>query len=339
MAFKSLKNHISNLATPFLANVANNFVSKQGAKDAGKHAAQLKMKSPFNIDNAPSAKLVENPLSFSPVQYPLDLGNEQLGHYIIFESGFLGYSPQTSGLVSTAGRQKKKTVNSKLSDKSITTSAIAIYMPPSIKVSYVQNYDPESAGIAGDLEAMKQTLPADNSSEQIKAFLGGAAGIAIKQGKKLVGEAVSLAGAGDPIRFLQKRSGSALNPREEQFYNAPDFRSFSYTFDFWPRNPKEGEAVKDIIQIFKYNSSPGKKGAAGALFEIPNYFKISYMYNNEVNPNLNLISACYCTGVEVDYAPDGQPSFFPDGSPVHTKLTVNFVEDRILTKDDIIQGA
>ena len=63
------------------------------------------------------------------------------------------------------------------------------------------------------------------------------------------------------------------------------------------------------------------------------------MYNNQVNPNLNLISACYCTGVEVDYAPDGQPSFFPDGSPVHTKLTVNFTEDRILTKDDIIQGA
>ena len=339
MAFKSLKNHISNLATPFLANVANNFVSKQGAKDAGKLAASLKQKSPFNIDQAPSAKLVQNPLSFSPVQYPLDLGNEQLGHYIIFESGFLGYSPQTSPLISAAGRQKKKRVNSKLSDKSITTAAIAIYMPPSIKVSYSQTYDTDTAGIAGDLEAMKQALPADNSAEQIKAFLGGAAGIAIRQGKKLVGEAVSLAGAGDPIRFLQKRTGTALNPRNEQFYDSPDFRNFSYTFDFWPRNAKEAEAVKDIITIFKYNSSPGKKGDSGALFEIPNYFRISYMYNNQVNPNLNLISACYCTGVEVDYAPDGQPSFFPDGSPVHTKLTVNFTEDRILTKDDIIQGA
>ena len=340
MAFKSLKNHISNLATPFLANVANNFVSKQGAKDAGKVAASLKQKSPFNIDQAPSAKLVQNPLSFSPVQYPLDLGNEQLGHYIIFESGFLGYSPQISPLISAAGRQKKKKVNSKLSDKSITTAAIAIYMPPSIKVSYSQTYDTDTAGIAGDFEAMReQAINADSSAEQIKAFLGGSAGIAIRQGKKLVGEAVSLAGAGDPIRFLQKRTGTALNPRNEQFYDSPDFRNFSYTFDFWPRNAKEAEAVKDIITIFKYNSSPGKKGDSGALFEIPNYFRISYMYNNQVNPNLNLISACYCTGVEVDYAPDGQPSFFPDGSPVHTKLTVNFTEDRILTKDDIIQGA
>ena len=35
----------------------------------------------------------------------------------LFESGFLGYSPQTSPLISAAGRQKKKRVNSKLSDK------------------------------------------------------------------------------------------------------------------------------------------------------------------------------------------------------------------------------
>ena len=91
--------------------------------------------------------------------------------------------------------------------------------------------------------------------------------------------------------------------------------------------------------IFKYNSSPGKADAAGSQFNIPNYFKISYMHRGDVNTNLNLISACYCTGVSVDYAPDGQPSFFDDGSPVHTKLTVEFVEDRILTKSDIEAGA
>ena len=337
MAFKSLRNHIGSLITPFIADA---IAGKSDAKSAGKVAAQLRKKGPFEIDDAVNSQLVENPLSFNPVQYPLDLGNNGLGHYIVFESGFLGYSPQTSGLLGNANRKPERKVISKLPNRSITTSAIALYMPNSIKAGYKQNFDPEEAGIAGDLEALGASVPSGAASaDQIKAFLGGTAGIAIRQGKKLVGEAVSLAGAGDPIRFLQKRSGTALNPRNEQFYDSPDFRSFSYSFDFWPRNAKEAEAVKDIITIFKYNSSPGKKGDSGALFEIPNYFRISYMYNNQVNPNLNLISACYCTGVEVDYAPDGQPSFFPDGSPVHTKLTVNFTEDRILTKDDIIQGA
>ena len=337
MAFKSLRNHIGSLITPFIADA---IAGKTDAKSAGKVAAKLRKKGPFEIDDAVNSKLTENPLSFNPVQYPLDLGNNGLGHYIVFESGFLGYSPQTSGLLGNANRKPETKVISKLPNRSITTSAIALYMPNSIKAGYKQNFDPEEAGIAGDLEALGASVPSGAaSSDQIKAFLGGTAGIAIKEGKKLVGELVSLAGAGDPIRFLQKRSGLALNPRNEQFYNSPDFRTFTYDFDFWPRNKKEAKAVQDIILIFKYNSSPGKADAAGSQFNIPNYFKISYMHRGDVNTNLNLISACYCTGVSVDYAPDGQPSFFDDGSPVHTKLTVEFVEDRILTKSDIEAGA
>ena len=352
MPFNKLRNSLSNLTTPFLANAFNNFASKNGAKDAGKVAAQLRKKGPFDIQDAPSAKLIENPLSFNPVQYPLDLGNNGQGHYILFESGFVGYSPQTSGMLDTGGRQKKQKVTSKLSDKSITTAAIAIYMPNSIKASYQQSYEEDTAGIAGDLEGIKGSIDrlsasaggppgasTNMSAAQIKAALSGASGMAIRQGKKLVGELVSMAGAGDPVRFLQKRSGNALNPRNEQFYDSPEFRSFSYTFDFWPRNMKEAKAVQDIITIFKYNSSPGKKGEAGAIFELPNYFRISYMNRGEVNSNLNLISACYCQSVDVDYAPDGEPRFFDDGQPVHTRLSVSFIEDRILTKDDIIQGA
>ena len=350
MPFSKLRNSLSNLATPFLANAVSNFAQKQGAKDAGKVAAQLRKKGPFDIDEAPSSKLIENPLSFNPVQYPLDLGDNGQGHYILFESGFVGYSPQTSGLLDTGGRQKRQKVTSKLSDKSITTAAIAIYMPNNIKVGYQQNYEEDTAGIAGDLEAIKGSVDAlsnagggppgtSMTSAQIKAALSGATGMAIRQGKKMVGELVSMAGAGDPVRFLQKRSGNALNPRNEQFYDSPQFRSFSYTFDFWPRNMKEAKAVSDIITIFKYNSAPGLKGDAGAIFELPNYFKISYMNRGEVNPHLNLISACYCQGVDVDYAPDGEPRFFEDGQPVHTRLSVSFVEDRIITKKDIVEGA
>ena len=350
MPFSKLRNSLSNLTTPFLANALNNFAQKNGAQDAGKVAAQLRKNGPFDIDDSPSSKLIENPLSFNPVQYPLDLGDNGQGHYILFESGFVGYSPQTSGLIDKGGRQKKQKVTSKLSDKSITTAAIAIYMPNSIKASYQQNYEGDTAGVAGDLEAIKGSIEklaasaggppgTGMTSAQIKAALAGGTGMAIRQGKKLVGELVSMAGAGDPVRFLQKRSGNALNPRNEQFYDSPDFRSFSYTFDFWPRNQKEAKAVSDIITIFKYNSAPGFKGDGTAIFEIPNYFRISYMHRGETNPHLNLISACYCQGIDIDYAPDGEPRFFDDGQPVHTRISVNFIEDRIITKNDIIEGA
>jgi hypothetical protein len=151
---------------------------------------------------------------------------------------------------------------------------------------------------------------------------------------------VSLAGEGDPVRFLAKRAGVAVNPRSEAFYNSPEPRSFSFTFDFWPRSMAEAEAVEKIIAIFKYNSAPGfKAGTLGSVFTTPNYWKISYMFNSKENSALNKIGACYCTAVEVDYSPDGQWTTFGDGKPVHTRMTVNMLEDRIITKQDIEQGA
>ena len=346
MAFKSLKNHITSLATPFVSDIANNFLNSGSQKDAGKVSAQLLKKSPFDIPDSPSQALRANPLSFSPVQYPLDLGNTELGHYIIFESGFLSYQPtddsmfEASNRASTPKRQQK--ITSKTPVASISTSAIALYMPAGVKASYNQSYDADTeGGLAGDIEkGFKSALSAASTGEAVSAALEGVVGGVARNAKTILGEFVSLAVAGDPIRFLAKRGGVAVNPRNEAFYNTPTQRTFSFTFHFWPRNNDEAVAVEKIIDIFKYNSSPGFAAKTqGGAFTIPNYFKISYMYKDKENDRLNKIGACYCTDVEVDYTPDGQFTTFESGQPVHTKLTVNFLEDRIITKQDIEAGA
>ena len=140
MAFKSLKSHITNLATPFLNDIASNFLNAGSQKDAGKFAAAvLDKKGPFEIGEAPDQKVRKNPLSFRPVQYPLDLGTNELGHYILFESGFVGYSPQTDSFLdksSKLGNSKK--ITAKTPSHSITTSGIALYMPTGIKVSIIK---------------------------------------------------------------------------------------------------------------------------------------------------------------------------------------------------------
>ena len=145
MPFKSLKNHIGNLATGFVSGQISNFLNSGSAKDSGKVSAQLLKKGPFDIPESPSQKIRENPLSFSPVQYPLDLGNNELGHYILFESGFVGYSPQTSAFrTSATARQpnapnkgksftERQKITAKVPGHSITTSGIALYMPNSVK--------------------------------------------------------------------------------------------------------------------------------------------------------------------------------------------------------------
>jgi hypothetical protein len=349
MAFKSLKNHITSLATPFLSDIASNALSGS-QKDAGKVSAQLLKKGPFDIPDSPSQQVRQNPLSFSPVQYPLDLGSNELGHYILFESGFIGYSPQTSGFLDASSRTTKpgtgqtKKLSAKLPNRSITTSGIAIYMPQSVKVGYSQSYDADTeTGLVGDLEVTgKNIMDATGAANRVEAALQGVVGSVARNAKQILGEFVSLAGAGDPVRFAAKRAGAAVNPRNEAFYNSPQQRNFTFEFDFWPRNKTEAQAVEDIISIFKYNSAPGFQPpelGGSSVFSTPNYWKISYMYNDGVNPHLNRIGASYCTDVQVDYAPDGQFTTFESGQPVHTKLTVSMLEDRIITKQDIEQGA
>ena len=359
MAFKALGQHIKNLAIPHVSEIVNNFVNSGSQKDAGKVAAKLMKKSGMDIPDSPSQAQVANPLSFSPVQYPLDLGSNELGHYILFESGFVGYSPQTSqfrskrvqtGTTGPAGRYKtysyepfdKQKVTAKTPSHSISTSGIALYMPQGVKVSYNQSYDADTeTGLVGDLEAAGVAVgTAEGNAAKIEAALQGVIGATARNAKQILGEFVSLAGVGDPVRFAAKRAGVAVNPRSEAFYNSPNQRTFSFTFDFWPRSNEEAIAVEKIIAIFKYNSAPGfKAGTLGSVFTTPNYWKISYMFNSEENMSLNKIGACYCTDVEVDYSPDGQWTTFGDGKPVHTRLVVNMLEDRIITKQDIEQGA
>jgi len=352
MGFKALKNHIGSLATGFITDIAGSALSGS-QKDAGKVSAQLLKKSPFEIPESQNDKLRANPLSFSAVQYPLDLGTNELGHYILFESGSFKYSPgkdsmfefsydNTPGNIKTKKKKADRTRSIKLPNGTLSNSAISIYMPTGIKVGYNQSYDADTeAGLAGDIERGIQGIrDADTAADKVEAGLEGIVGGVARNLKTLLGEFVEMGGMGDPVRFLAKRAGVAVNPRNEAFYNSPTQRTFSFTFDFWPRSVAEAEAVDTIIKIFKYNSAPGfASGTQGGVFTIPNYFKIIYMFNGKENRKLNKIGLCYCTDVEVDYTPDGQVTTFADGQPVHTKLTLNFLEDRIITKRDVEEGA
>lgn len=329
-----------------------------------KQAAQLLKKSPMEIPDSPQEKLKRNPLTFNTCSYPLDLGSAELGHYMIFTVGrsmanqsydtadFSNSTalngPAGSGSSTTEKARNSKTkslstsgsIDSRLPGTFVTSGAISIYMPPGIKVSYGQAYETEATNLSGDLfNAIDNASAAEDSAGKITAILDGVVGGTGKYAKQLATELVTLAGAGDPVRIAMKRKGIAINPREEQFYNAPEFRGFEYVFDFWPRSQKELEEVDKIIWMFKFHSAPQYAAQGGSgYFATPNKFSISYMHNGGTNDYLNKIASCYCTKVDVDYGPEGQTSFFQNGAPVHYKLSLSFVEDQYITKDDIARG-
>jgi len=342
---------------------------------------------PFKeIIKDPTEQLRADPLSFTQARYPLELGSEELGHYIIFYSlsnnfGHLGrdfdiakdmgWSASSEGGFSqkdvgpngqytestntTVGQTNLKrlpsTPQAKLDNHSSmaqapsdqkVTSAIALYMPPAITVSYKNGYEVEAAELSGDImQTAGKMRAADTRMKALEAFLGGFTGSASAYMKQIGGSALDTLGGGDIFRLSTKSMGVAINPRNEQYYTSPGFRSFSYTFDFYPKNSKEADAVHDIVKLFKYHSHPELLEAkvSGRFFIAPSEFEIHYMYKDSVNEKLNRISRCVCTDVDVKYGPDEQFSTFDDGHPVTTNLTLNFTELEFMTKEKIFPGA
>ena len=347
----------------------------------GKIAAQLLKKSPLEIPETTLGVAKSNPLQFSFTQYPLDLQNNGTGHYIIFYAISNKYdnvdealniagsiSPsQVSEQVDTGGDTFKKLKNlrglktsigtglkpvrqensvlSKVPTHTQTTAAIALYMPPGVSVNYGMSYSGATATDASGTiaKALGGAATADSKKAQIDSILAGVRGAAGGSLMKALDEVGESLGAGEPAKLATKAFGIALNPHEEQFFEKPNFRSFSYDFEFWPRNEKEADVVNSIIALFKYHMHPSLDNAAGGrFFKVPSEFEIHYAYLGQENEYLNKISRCVLEDMDIKYGPDEQFSAFrpniKGAPPVSTSMSLKFQETQFLTKQDILAG-
>ena len=50
------------------------------------------------------------------------------------------------------------------------------------------------------------------------------------------------------------RAGKIRNNRTEMMFEGIDRRSFSFTFRMLPTNPKEAEAIEDIVTTFRFHA-------------------------------------------------------------------------------------
>lgn len=221
----------------------------------------------------------------------------------------------------------------------VTTGAVSLYMPPGITATYKNNYETEAAELAGDIfKTGSEMVKAETRTKAMQAFLKGFTGAAGIKIKELGSGILDTLGGGDLFRLASKSVGLAVNPRQEQYYNGPAFRSFTYTFDFYPKSKEEAEDVQKIVKLFKYHSSPAMEtsGTLGRFFIVPSEFEIHYMFKEGPNPHLHQIARCVCENVEVKYGPDAQWSTFKDGQPTSTQMTLTFTELEFITKEKIL---
>ena len=228
--------------------------------------------------------------------------------------------------------------------KDIISGAIALYMPPDIKVSYGAGWGAGDMGISGDIaEAYKSIKDKDlGFMDAVKEARQHGSGIVMQKGKEYVSAITSGAGMGDWVKLMGKGMGLAINNHAEMLYEGPHFREFTYSFRFWPRNPDETEKVKDIIKMFKYHMHPGKNKNAwhkGRMFDYPSEFEIHYLHNTGIIDSLNKIRGLNCL------KPSGAFYVFPSckkllGKKSKIKTDTEFVE-KLLEKSNVavVQGS
>ena len=279
------------LGSGILKNALASQQSKSMAQDLLK-TSKLELRD----KKAPTAHMQSDPLEFTNIKFPRDLGNTDQGHYMIFyvisnthskfqdkqfNEQLLGSSFVTetgtgdgAGDVETTynvarlrdgrtnsavkiGRPTKNSVTSERSTHNVATAAVALYMPPGINVKYDVANGPTELGIAGvGARTAATALTAASDEEQMKAFLSGLQGVGLEAAKRLGVGALEAVGAGDVSGAITKVTGFAENPFSEVVFEKVNHRAFNYTYNLTARNKEEVEDINKIITLFKYHMHP-----------------------------------------------------------------------------------
>lgn len=132
--------------------------------------------------------------------------------------------------------------------------------------------------------------------------------------------------------ILSRATGQVLNPNMELLFTGVNLREFNFNFQFAPREPAEGQRVKDIIRVFKTamaaktTNNAGQAAGAGIFISAPDVFQLTFMTGANPHPFLYKMKPCALKGMSVDYSASGPYATYSDATPVHMELSLTFVE-------------
>ena len=218
-----------------------------------------------------------------------------------------------------------------------------IYFPMAKEVSFN-----DSANWAGtDLGSIGGLLKGDIEATGAAMALSLGAGALGSAGGGVIGRLLG-SGAGGTIagvlasQGLQKGIESSMsiaaNPYKEQTFEGIDFRAFSFSYLFQPKDQTEVNNLRTIISRFRAFSKPSFSQTQG-IFKYPHEFQIEFLTYQpngsfETNPFLPEIKYCVCKNVTTNFATREWRSF-AGGAPVEVSLQLDFAETELITQEDV----
>ena len=256
-----------------------------------------------------------------------------------------GGSEKMSGFVRVSdAKQNKSNFHVKRHPTRRLKTAIAMYMPAQVQVTYGANYTDTSIGMvtAQAINAYENMLAKDyrGTAESLTNMLGSA-----REGilQTMLGAVGVIPGFGGTREAYEMQRGEVLTDRLELAFKGINKRNFQYTFKMIPKSQREADEVRKIVFAFKANMLPEYSGddASGRKMIVPNTFDIQYMYNSSQNQYLHHISTCVLENMSVSYGGDRYKTFEANAEgapPVETSITLAFKEMELITRERVVKG-
>jgi len=221
---------------------------------------------------------------------------------------------------------------------------VTMFLPTSFVVNDIINYDNAELGAMGaaGLQALNRGGDiAGAVSQSIKTGVQGLKDLFAPAGT-LSGDAARIAVA-SAAAFVPSQTASnvlrsaaqvTMNPNIRSIFRSVALREFTFQFKLIPNSAREAEEIKKIIRFFRFHAYPEsiERGGVPLVYKFPSLFKIRLRYRNV--PFGTRIKMCYLRNVSTSYNPTAA-SFHADGSPTEIDLTLSFVENKTLTRQDI----
>ena len=140
---------------------------------------------------------------------------------------------------------------------------------------------------------------------------------------------------------IESAAGIKANPYKEQTFEGIDFRKFSFSYLFHPKNQTEVGLLDDLIRGFRAYSKPSiHPVGGGGIFAYPHEFQIEFMTHDSASDSMNTnkylpeIKYCICTSVNTNFATKEWRSF-EGGAPISVSLQLDFEETELITQEDV----
>ena len=235
----------------------------------------------------------------------------------------------------------------------IKTGSISLYLPTSLQFADAISYGDVDLGSLGGAAAA--ALRSNNNNISIakmgEATLDATSTMALDLWKGLTGGDAGAAAQIAVMRLakgINSEIGNAIetetqiivNPNKRSTLRGVALRRFNFTFKLIPTSKLEADTITGIIKFFREEMYPVSEIAFGAAnvslaLRFPSKFNIAMSYDGKKIATDILPS--FLENINVIYNPNAM-AFHADGNFQETNITLNFVEERALSKSDIEKG-